>query len=191
MSFFEQIEQWDIDLLLYLNGLHSPFLDQLFWWISNKFIWIPLYLFLLYLLYRKYSWKGIAVIIPAIALLVLATDQGTNLFKNVLVERYRPTHNLLIGDLVHLVNDYKGGQHGFVSGHTSNSFALATFMFLLFDKAKPYRWLFFWAFIVGYSRIYLGVHYPLDVIGGAMLGIFTGVVFAKFAAFGIRRFAAP
>lgn len=181
MSIWETIEQWDIDLFIALNSAHSPFFDVVMEGVSYKFTWIPLYALFLFFIYRKHGLKLLLWTLPIIALLILATDQSTNLFKNVLVARYRPCHNLDLIDIVHVVTKC-GGKHGFVSGHSSNSFAVATFVFFLLGKGKKWAWLFLWAALVAYSRIYNGVHYPLDVLGGAMLGMTYGFIFAKVFA---------
>ena len=114
-----------------------------------------------------------------IAVLILMTDQTTNLFKNVLVCRYRPCHNLEYGHLVHLVGDHCGGKHGFFSGHSSNSFAIAMFVAQLLRGRKTMFFILLWAAIVAYSRVYNGVHYPSDIVAGAMAGMLFGYLCSK------------
>lgn len=178
----------DQQLFLFLNGLHTTWLDGPMFWISNKLIWIPLYVWLLYLVYQRYG-KKISIIIPCTALLILFTDQTTNVFK-FLVARLRPTHNPEIMHLVHTVNEYRGGMYGFFSGHAANSFALATFVLLLLkpsSKAVKIAFLFYTCLTV-YSRIYLGVHYPLDIIAGALCGIALGFLFSTFTKVVIQKY---
>lgn len=188
MSFWEKIESWDQALFLELNSHHNPFFDTVMEWVSYPPMWIPFYVLLLYFVYRKYGWKGVGVAVVAAAAMIAATDQTTNLFKNVLVERFRPCHNLDIQHLVHIVGDHCGGKHGFFSGHTSNHFATATFIGLLLRNRKILWGLWVWAALVAYSRIYLGVHYPLDLLGGMICGLLYGFLFARLYFYAARKF---
>jgi len=172
--FIEQIEKIDIKLFIFLNSFHSSFWDEIMWLISGKYLWIPLYILLLYFLIRKYKLKSIYIILLIVLLITLSDQISTQLFKNVF-QRFRPCHNQQLIGIVHLVNGHCGGKYGFVSSHASNSFALAVFMCLLFKNKYFTVSMLFWAFIVSYSRIYLGVHYPADVFCGACLG--TGLSF--------------
>ncbi|MCG8577958.1 MAG: phosphatase PAP2 family protein [Flavobacteriales bacterium] len=176
----ESIEHIDRDLFLYFNGIHSPTMDTVMWYISSTILWIPLFMFFLYYTYKKYSWKGVLVLVLGAALCILFADQiSVRLFKNVF-QRFRPTHNTEIGDLVHTVfkpngEEYRGGRYGFVSSHAANFGALATYFFFLFRSySKWWILLFVWAALIGYSRIYLGVHYPADVVCGGILGFAIG-----------------
>ena len=167
------LEQLDQQLFLFLNSLNSPFWDKVMYAISGKIIWIPLYLAILIWIGYKYK-KKFPVIVVFIILAATLADQGSvQLFKNVF-HRLRPCHEPALQGLVHLVNNECGGLYGFISSHAANSFNVAMLSLMFIKK----RWfsvsIIVWAAIVGYSRIYLGVHYPGDVICGSMLGALIG-----------------
>jgi len=165
----EYLVKTDKEWLLWLNDHHTPFFDRLMVTISGRAEWIPLYVALLALIIWRFR-KQSAWIILIMVIMILLSDQAANLLKNGL-QRPRPCRDPEIGHLVHLVNGYCGGAYGFVSGHAANSFALATFVTLLFRNIWLSVVMLTWAVMVSYSRIYLGVHYPGDILGGALLGI--------------------
>ncbi len=166
----DKLDVLDTRLFLWLNSHHSPFWDQFMYFVSGKAEWIPLYLILAaYIIYR-YKFQSILILIGAIIAVSAADQLAVHAFKNVF-ERLRPSQDPEIASLVHIVNNYRGGLYGFVSNHAANTFALATFLILLI-KNKWFRlFILCWALLVSYSRIYLGVHYPADILGGALLGM--------------------
>jgi undecaprenyl-diphosphatase len=173
LTLIEYIKQLDTQLFLFLNGLNHPFFDPVMSWISDKIIWIPFYGLLLYLIIKKHGVGSLKIIIPSAGVLILFSDMiSFHLFKEMF-QRYRPCHNLEIKHLVHLV-DACGGMHGFISSHAANTFALAIFTGKILANKKALSLMVLWATVVSYSRIYLGVHYPLDIIGGALLGASIG-----------------
>lgn len=180
MGLFDTLVEADHQLFFYLNDAHQPWLDSVMMTMSNKFVWIPLYAWLLYLLYKKYQ-KGTIIILICTIGLIFFSDQTANVFKE-LVQRYRPTHHPSFGQLVHTVNDYRGGTYGFFSSHASNAFALMLFVLLLLKPTtSPFKVILIcYACLTSYSRIYLGVHYPSDIIAGAICGLGLGFLFYNF-----------
>lgn len=169
----ETLLKWDTHLFLLLNGLHSPFWDPIMIFASGKLTWLPFYLLLIYFITRKQGWKTLWWLL-AIALVIVATDQvSVVLFKNMF-QRLRPCHTPELQNLVHLVKGC-GGQFGFISSHAANTFGVAVFLSLLFSNRWATYGLLFWAAFVSYSRIYLGVHFPGDVICGAIVGAGIGI----------------
>ena len=179
---FESLELYDRDIFLFLNGCHSPLLDSFMFYVSQIWVFFPLFFYWLYLAYRKEGLKKLLILLGFMIVLVTLTDQTSNQIKHA-VKRYRPTHNLEIAAQVHTVNDYKGGQYGFFSGHASNTFGIAMFLSLLFvGESKFIRLSFFlWAGLTAYSRIYLGVHYPSDITVGILTGLFWGYIVYRLA----------
>ena len=181
-NFFKEFILWlsDIDarLLLIVNGAHSPFFDSVMWCISGRWVWVPFYAVLAYLLFRRMSWKRASICLFTIGLIILAADQTCATLIRPEIGRLRPVNlNNPLSSFVHVVNGYRGGRYGFPSCHAANTFALAVFMSLVIRHKWFTVMMFSWAFIVSYSRMYLGVHYFGDLFCGATIGSLFAVLF--------------
>jgi undecaprenyl-diphosphatase len=173
----EKLLDVDEKLFLFLNGLNSPQLDPLFYFLTNPWAWIPVYILLLYLIWKQYG-NATWLILIGIALTVVLSDQVTSNIMKPYFQRLRPTKDPALAGLVHYVNNYKGTLYGFASSHAANTIGTATFVFLLLRKIYScIGWIFLWAVFVAYTRIYLGVHYPGDIIAGGLVGAFFGWIF--------------
>lgn len=170
---FDKFIALDTQLFLWLNSHHSPFWDKIMWIISGKIEWLPLYLIMTAFIIYRFRWKSVSIILAIVITVALADQIAVKAFKEVF-ERLRPTHDPEIQHLVHTVRNYTGGTYGFVSNHAANSFSLAMIVSLVFRNRYITLFIFLWALLVSYSRIYLGVHYPGDIIGGAILGMGVG-----------------
>lgn len=181
-NFFKEFILWlsDIDarLLLIVNGAHSPFFDSVMWCISGRWILVPFYAVLAYLLFRRMSWKRASICLVTIGLIILAADQTCATLIRPEIGRLRPANlNNPLSSFVHVVNGYRGGRYGFPSCHAANTFALAVFMSLVIRHKWFTVMMFSWAFVVSYSRMYLGVHYFGDLFCGATIGSLFAVLF--------------
>ena len=185
----EQLLQLDKEVFLFLNGLGNPTWDGFWMFVTNKLSSIPIYLILLVLVYRKLGLRKTLVVLIAVALLILVTDQLANFFKYG-VQRLRPCYDPQVSGIMRLVKSSCGGKFGYFSAHAANSFAIALFFTTLLRSKFKYMGflLFFWATVVAYSRIYIGVHFPLDVITGMLIGLGMGWLFAKLYIFALHKF---
>jgi undecaprenyl-diphosphatase len=170
----DDLIEWDKELLLYLNSFHSDWLDPVMMLFTKTLFWLPLYALLVYLMVKTYG-KNSWIPLVGIAVTILLADQITSGFMKPFFARLRPSREPDLQGLVHLVDGYTGGMYGFASSHAANTLGTATFFWLLFRNT---RWwiivLFPWAIIMTYTRIYLGVHYPGDIMVGGIIGIASG-----------------
>ncbi len=170
----EELIEIDKKIFIFLNGFHSPVLDPVMLLITKTFFWIPLYLFLIFLLFKNYRKEAWFILIGA-ALTILLCDQITSTFMKPFFARLRPSHDPAMQSLLHLVDGYRGGRYGFASSHAANTLGVSLFVWL--NLRSVYRWMgliFVWAILMTYTRIYLGVHYPGDILVGGVIGLLCG-----------------
>lgn len=174
----EELLKLDKELFVFLNGLGSVTYDDFWSIITKQIYWVPLFIGIFYLIQKKVGWKNFGIIIVFLALLITFTDQITNLFKNGF-QRLRPCNNPEIKDVIRIV--IHRDSFSFFSGHAANSMASTIFIFLIIRKYYKHTYLLFlFPFIFAYSRIYLGLHFPLDILSGYVFGIIVGIIFYKF-----------
>lgn len=184
----EQIVQWDKELLVALNGSSSLFLDGVMMTITKTTTWIPLFACLLYAVVRNNTWRRSFLIIAVIVLLLILADQFANAFCKPYFHRLRPSQSPDLANVIDLVNGYRCGLYGFISSHAANTFSVSVFFMLLFRDKRINLLLPVWPLLASYSRLYLGVHYPLDIVAGTLWGIFCGVAVYGFSRWASLRF---
>ncbi|MFV5684061.1 phosphatase PAP2 family protein [Flavobacterium sp. GB2R13] len=182
----EKILSLDTQLFIYLNSLGSETYDGLWLSITKQINWIPLFLLLSYLIFKKLGTKQTLYLLLFVAILITITDQTTNLFKNGF-QRLRPCNNPDINTFIRVVK--KSNSFSFFSGHAANSMAVAAFLFFNFKhRIKYFGFLFLWPLIFAYSRIYLGLHYPLDILTGYFFGFVFGFLMFKIYKVAQRKY---
>lgn len=189
-EWIQYLAELDRDLFLFLNDIRADWLDRPMYILTKGWAWAWIYVIIIYFLVKYYDWKTAIAAVLGVSLVITFADRGSvELFKEVF-QRLRPSRNPLLEGQVELVTNfkgeiYRGGKYGFVSSHASNYFGLATYFSLILGKfnRKWWFWMMLWALVVSYTRIYLGVHYPGDIFGGALFGMLCGLV-----AFLIVRF---
>ncbi len=177
-SIIQQIDQIDKDFIIYLMKSHHVYTDFVMHWLSDKVIWIPLYMFIIFKFFKAYPQPQNYIHIVLLILSVVAANSISSDFAKPYFERLRPCHDEEISALLDL--SHCGGKYGFFSSHAANVFALATYVFLAIRPLG--KWLIPWAILVSFSRIYLCVHYPSDVTMGAVTGVLLGVLFYKISS---------
>jgi undecaprenyl-diphosphatase len=172
----ERIDHIDQAVFYFLNGHHAPWLDGIMTYLTMGLLWLPLYLFMLYLVIRRYRWGTLWVLLFT-ALMITASDQLSVVVKDAVL-RLRPSQDPSLC-CVHLVNGYKGGLYGFYSSHASNTMGIAIFLTIVLGRTYRYSGpvMITWAVVMSYTRIYLGVHYPGDILAGWIAGCSLGIVF--------------
>lgn len=170
----DRLIQWDKELLVVLNGFHTPWLDPVMLLMTRTLFWFPLYVFLIFLLFRNFRNRAWLLLI-GVAFTLLLSDQLTSELIKPFFARLRPSHDPSLAGVLHLVNGYRADEYGFSSGHAANTFGLAVFIWFTFRSI--YKWMaliFIWAGFMTYTRIYLGVHFPGDILAGIVLGLCCG-----------------
>lgn len=168
--------QLDNDLFLALNGYNTPWLDTFMWYYSGKLVWAFLYAAILTGITYRFGWKRALGILVVIGLIITVCDQLCGHYVRYSIERMRPSNpDNPISDMVHIVRGYRGGPFGFPSCHAANSFGLAVFVSLLFRSRAITAIMLLWALVTAWSRIVLGVHYPGDLLAGAITGTITAI----------------
>lgn len=172
----DRLLQIDTELLIFLNNLGSEQWDGFWFFLTNQFSWSPLFAFLLFLIFKKFGWKNGVLLLLFLIVLITFSDQFTNLIKNTF-ERLRPCNTEGVIEQIRNFN-YKPSSYSFYSGHAASSMTFSFFVILLLKSHFKYIWvLLLFPLLFGYSRIYLGVHYPLDIVSGYFAGIFFGYLF--------------
>ncbi|MEE0979794.1 MAG: phosphatase PAP2 family protein [Muribaculaceae bacterium] len=171
----EYLQQLDTDLFLFLNSMHCGVMDRFMSLFTGRFIWIPMYVTLLYIITRHFRVRRAVMMVLGIVLAIVLADQLCATVLRPIFERLRPANlDNPISALVHIVDGYRGGRYSFPSCHAANSFALASFVWWMIRRPRTRLFIVAWALVTCYSRIYLGVHYPGDLLVGAVIGSLIG-----------------
>lgn len=184
----DYLAQLDANIFLFFNGYHNGYFDNFMSMFSGRFIWIPMYAGLLYMMLRRYQPVKVIVMLVGIALSITLADQICATFIRPIFERLRPS-NLQnpLSEFTHIVNNYRGGAYGFPSCHAANSFALAAFAACMIARRPFTLFILSWAVLNSYSRIYLGVHYPGDLIVGGLIGATVGFFCYRLAGYVLKH----
>lgn len=173
----KEVIAYDQQLFVFLNNLGSATYDGFWLFLTKQTHWTPFFLVLLFVIYKKIGWKQTLFLLVFMAALIAFTDQFTNLVKNN-VQRLRPCNTRNLQGLIRVVK--ASDTFSFFSGHAANSMASATFLYVVFrSKIAWFKWLFLWPLVFAYSRIYLGLHFPLDILAGFAFGSCSGYTFSR------------
>ena len=187
----DELIRYDQQLLLTLNGSDSTYLDNFFMLVTRTGTWIPLALVLLYVLLWNRPWREVLLFLLCFALVILIADRFSSGFCKPFFHRLRPSHEPLLEGLVDLVEGRRGGLYGFISSHAANTFGVWAFISLYFRRFSITAPFFLWASLLSYSRIYLGLHYPGDILAGALFGILVGVLSYLLLLWMCARWSCP
>jgi len=182
----EQILEYERGAFLWLNGNHNPFWDSFIWLYTGQIVWIPaLILFVFFLFYKKDRKEALLILLSFVLIIILCDQISSHICKPYFM-RFRPTHHPDFMNYVHTVNNYRGGNYGFISGHAANAFGFATFALFLFRNRLFTFTILGWSTLMVYTRIYLGVHFISDIIGGIIVGLLLGFGIYRLFVF-LRR----
>ena len=183
----DELIELDKKMLIFLNGFHTPILDPVMLLITKTFFWTPLYLFLIFLLFKNFKSQAWFILIGA-GLTILLCDQITSTFMKPFFARLRPSQDPTMQAVLHFVDGYRGGLYGFASGHAANTLGIALFLWLTLRSVYRWVWIIFiWALLMTYTRIYLGVHYPGDIFVGGLIGLLCGWIGFKSSEYLRKR----
>jgi len=178
--------EWIIDidkkLLLTINSWNTPWLDSIMMALTHTAYWLPFFILIIAAMIYYYRWHSLVILGYLILVIVLADQLSSSLLKPF-VGRLRPSHDPELENMLHLVNNYRGGLYGFVSSHAANAFGIATLLFIALRQRIRWIWIMFiWALLFSYTRMYLGVHYPLDILCGGLLGGVISILLARLGS---------
>lgn len=177
LSIFQSLIDWDTSITLLINGIHSPYWDNLMMLYSGKFVWIPFYLSLMIAMFRNFHWKPCAICLASMVLLLFMNDQMSSSVLRHAIGRMRPANlDNPISSMIHIVGGYRGGYYGFPSAHAANCWGLVFFLTFIFRNRLLNLTMIVWAILMCYSRIYLGVHYLGDTLAGMSLGFINATI---------------
>jgi len=185
LNFLENIITKDKELFIYLNSLGTESWDSFWMVVTNQFSWIPFFLLLFILIFKAYGWKKGLLLVLITALLVTFSDQFVNFIKDSF-GRLRPNNDPTINEIIRILKTPRS--FSFVSGHSTTSFAVTLFMILTLRKQYKYPLLLLiWPLLFAYSRIYVGVHFPIDIFVGMLLGLLIGYTFYKISVIFLKK----
>jgi len=172
---FDAIVNADKSALLYINSFHNNFFDSFMFWVSDKWVWVPMYITMIYAIIKEKKRETFFILL-GIALTVFLCDRFSSGVCKPFFERFRPCQDPIIGSAVHVVCGFKCDLYGFISSHAANTFGIAVFTTMLFKNRSFNLFIWLWALLNCYSRIYMGVHYPGDILCGAISGLLFGML---------------